>query len=483
MPTKNKKKSKGKGKQKKGSGKEKHGQSKAATADSGEKVVAANPRFQEYERDINGLLASCLEEHEKCGGRLSARWWEAGLKRLTENSEEARMAGRKGLEEVMDGLFNYYVVRLCQASGKVEEEIVLNTLRRLIDADSRRPLRMLDFVELERGKEGEQTYAIYRDVPIAYHEDITFPCSACGVNGNGRLVCGGCEVTRYCNMDCKVSDRRAHRAVCEAKRRERQIFALEVKAEKLRQMLSKATSETNLFAPPPPRDDCPVCMLPLPFSDETGSHAVYFQCCGKRICNGCVFENRRIILKSGRSHTCPFCRKPEPHSVEEILRLTKKRMDGGDARAFFNMSLDFLNGRLGLPYDEIRSFDLMLKAAELGSADACYMVGKFFEKGRMVEVDHFTAKRFFEIAAKKGDLLARHKLGVFESDEGDEDTAFQHWRMAARGGCKQSMLAMEFGRDMGIISESEYAEVYQVFTEIHEEISSKERDECPNVYF
>ena len=44
-------------------------------------------------------------------------------------------------------------------------------------------------------------------------------------------------------------------------------------------------SEEDLFKTPLPRDECPICMLPLPFEH---SRVRYQSCCGKEICIGCV---------------------------------------------------------------------------------------------------------------------------------------------------------------------------------------------------
>lgn len=44
--------------------------------------------------------------------------------------------------------------------------------------------------------------------------------------------------------------------------------------------------DTLLFKQPPPREDCPICFLPLPL--QLTQQTKYFSCCGKVICVGCI---------------------------------------------------------------------------------------------------------------------------------------------------------------------------------------------------
>ena len=54
-----------------------------------------------------------------------------------------------------------------------------------------------------------------------------------------------------------------------------------------------ACSDEDLFKQPPPREECPICMLPLPLDDgETD----YQACCGKVICCGCMHAVEQEII-------------------------------------------------------------------------------------------------------------------------------------------------------------------------------------------
>mmetsp|Transcript_31067 Transcript_31067/g.65562 ORF Transcript_31067/g.65562 Transcript_31067/m.65562 type:complete len:128 (-) Transcript_31067:437-820(-) len=57
----------------------------------------------------------------------------------------------------------------------------------------------------------------------------------------------------------------------------------------------------------PRQDDCPICFIPLPLK---GSESMYWICCGKTICNGCVQSQIEAHIRDGvwKAAICPFCR-------------------------------------------------------------------------------------------------------------------------------------------------------------------------------
>jgi len=51
----------------------------------------------------------------------------------------------------------------------------------------------------------------------------------------------------------------------------------------------ETSDDDELFAEPPPKEDCPICMLPIPYSTNMCEVATLFMpCCGKNICRGCM---------------------------------------------------------------------------------------------------------------------------------------------------------------------------------------------------
>ena len=75
-----------------------------------------------------------------------------------------------------------------------------------------------------------------------------------------------------------------------------------------------------LFKTPPPRDECPICLLPHPINKSEQ----YFQsCCGKIICGGCMYG----VVEHDDRELCPFCRAPGATTIEgEWVERLRKRV-------------------------------------------------------------------------------------------------------------------------------------------------------------
>ena len=72
-------------------------------------------------------------------------------------------------------------------------------------------------------------------------------CASCGKEGNGDIImntCNKCKEVKYCNAACKKKHRHKHKKACEKR-------VAELHDEKL-------------FKEPPPREECPICLIPLP---------------------------------------------------------------------------------------------------------------------------------------------------------------------------------------------------------------------------
>jgi len=88
--------------------------------------------------------------------------------------------------------------------------------------------------------------------------------------------------------------------------------------------------------------DCPICFLPQPLDP---SHQTISQsCCGKFMCIGCDFSSR---YGSMMHQLCPFCRTPAPTTDEDFFRRAHKRMEAGDACAYYIIGLYYREGGEG----------------------------------------------------------------------------------------------------------------------------------------
>jgi len=77
--------------------------------------------------------------------------------------------------------------------------------------------------------------------------------------------------------------------------------------------------EEALFKEHPPNEECPICFLTLPCTSQT----IFKSCCGKTICNGCIYA---MMVSEGGGYLCPFCRMPPlPPNSDEEKRKRKNR--------------------------------------------------------------------------------------------------------------------------------------------------------------
>jgi hypothetical protein len=146
-----------------------------------------------------------------------------------------------------------------------------------------------------------------------------------------------------------------------------------------------------LFKEPPPKEDYPICFLPMPeklincvslplatlsFDRLTTlpkqmrvckkmDTEEYFTCCGKCICKGkgCVHS----LQKSGNHGKCPYCNsdqvgKADEEMVEEIM----KRVEANDAIAMGMLGSYYNHGQIGLQQDHNKAIELWTQSADLG---------------------------------------------------------------------------------------------------------------------
>ena len=147
------------------------------------------------------------------------------------------------------------------------------------------------------------------------------------------------KMVKYCNATCKKKHRSKHKKACE-----RRVAELHDEA---------------LFKEPP-RDDCPICFLPLPLD---AGQTTFKSCCGKLICNGCIHAMDEEARGKGKIDLCAFCRVPEATSDEENVKRTMKLIKAGNADAFYNFGGYYARGE-GMPRDLAKANELYLKAVQ-----------------------------------------------------------------------------------------------------------------------
>ena len=301
-------------------------------------------------------------------------------------------------------------------------------------------------------------------MPSSNADTITL-CANCGKGDEsaGDLKsCTACKLVKYCNRDCQIAHRPQHKKACKKR-------AVELHDE-------------ALFNDPPPREECPICMLPLPL-DVTESSFV--PCCGKTICNGCVYAMTLEEIRKGKKDEevslCPYCRTPHESSVEEGMERVAKLMDNGNSDAFYVNAGYYASGIQGMPQNSAKANELWLKAGELGCVNAYYKLGNSYYHGSGVEIDKKKAKYYLELAAIKGSVIARHNLGCVEGNAGNHRRAMKHFMLAAKAGDKKSLEEVKRGFTKGYVMKDEYESTLRAYHECQAEMKSETRDKAADL--
>ena len=290
--------------------------------------------------------------------------------------------------------------------------------------------------------------------------------AACGNGGKAETgekelkKRASCKMVKYCCHDCQRSHWPKHES----------DFKKRAAAELL---------NGELFKDPPKREECPICMLPLPL--EPGQ--TNFQtCCGKLICCGCIHAQRKEDVKNGKygkyiQGACPFCREPEPTTDEMIVMRLKNGMKKNIPGFFTCFARFYVEGDKGFPRDLVKGRALLLKAVELGCAKAYAKLAYSYIIDDNGEFDIKKARHYYELAAMGGDIPARYVLGCLDIQVGDLDRAYKHFEISAKAGLEDSLKPMLHGYKDGYITKDEYTEVFRSYQKKQEDMKSEMRDE------
>eukprot|EP00956_Cyclotella_meneghiniana_P028156 scaffold64941_cov77-Cyclotella_meneghiniana.AAC.9 len=249
-------------------------------------------------------------------------------------------------------------------------------------------------------------------------------CASCGKADANLKACKACMMVKYCGVDCQVAHRSAHKKACKKRKRAAELI------------------DEKLFAQPPAREECPICMITLPCSDE---ESFYMACCGKTLCKGC-----RYCLT--REH-CPFCNTVS--SEGKIKMLTKRVEIFNDPEAMNTLGLCYDKGQNGFPVDQSKAFELYQRASELGCDGADYNLGCSYFNGLGVQANEKKAAHHWQIAAMMGNVHARHNLGCADLGDGNYRRAMRHFMIAAKCGYQKSLDNVKQGFEDGLVTKED----------------------------
>eukprot|EP00956_Cyclotella_meneghiniana_P002800 scaffold3289_cov22-Cyclotella_meneghiniana.AAC.2 len=272
-------------------------------------------------------------------------------------------------------------------------------------------------------------------------------CASCGKANVNLKACKACKLVKYCGVKCQVAHRPAHKKACKKKAKE--LF------------------DEKLYVQPPKREECPICMIPLPCRDNESS---YNTCCGKQICNGC-----RYCLP--REH-CPFCNAANPRTDEEVINRFMERIDKyNDPNAMVLLGRCYQQGQHGLQVDDSKAFELFQRSSELGSALGHYNVGYSYNYGKGRAVDKKKAVHHYQIAAIMGNMAARINLGRVELENRNYQRGMKHYMISAKYGSKGSLDIVKEGFKNGSVTKEDFEKTLRDYQSSCE-TKSEQRDKA-----
>ena len=259
------------------------------------------------------------------------------------------------------------------------------------------------------------------------------------------------------------------------------MATLELEA-RLESLLSSAQAETadiDLFAPIPLREECPICLIPLPINEGF----TFFSCCGKIICDGCNHKSAFTEMKKGKRiqvQKCAFCQQTFESTDKKNIKLLKRLMKNNNPQAFMRMANAYRTG------DEVfqshtKALEMYIRAAELGLDEAFLVIANHYMYGIIVEEDSSKAIEFLEVAAKKGCLGGHKGIARFYMRNMDFHSSVQHLKVAASAGDQQSLGTLTgFYKDAKdeIIPKEDLTKTLHAFQASNNETKSKDRDDA-----
>jgi TPR repeat protein len=277
-------------------------------------------------------------------------------------------------------------------------------------------------------------------------------CAECGEEGGGLVslkACKSCMLVMYCNANCQKNHWPTHKKQCK-------LRAAELHDE-------------ALFKDPPPKEDCPICFLPLPSTiiscislpdatilsvpifdfanaNDGLSKAMvqYYYCCGKSICRGCSYS----FNQTGNNEKCPFCNAERTSNPTFEIEQMTNRAEANDAGAIWTLASCYYFGRGGLQQDHTMAMELFTRAAELGDSMAHFNLGFIYREGG----DLKKSKLHLETAAMAGSEMARCSIGSIEFKSGNIERAIKHWTIAASAGYYSAMNFLRKFFEGGLVS-------------------------------
>jgi TPR repeat protein len=195
---------------------------------------------------------------------------------------------------------------------------------------------------------------------------------------------------------------------------------------------------------------------------------VYYSCCGKSICGGCVDS----FLKSGNIGKCPFCNSRMGKTHDDRIEELMKRVEVNDAGAMSALADCYYNGKLGLLRDQKKGRELLTRAADLGHSQAHFNLGVYYHDRGDLKKQKF----YHEAAAMAGHEVARNNLGTMEAQSGNMERAVKHFKIAASAGHHGAMDNLLIAFNKGLVCRYAMDSTLTAYNNSCVEMQSEARD-------
>ncbi len=278
-------------------------------------------------------------------------------------------------------------------------------------------------------------------------------CASCGkaeVDDVKLKICTGCNLVRYCSVECQKNHRKQHKKACKERMAE--------------------IRDDNLFTPPEISHlgECPICCLPLDLKKWTVS-----SCCCKIICLGCDYANQLREFEEGLERKCSYCREPLPKNQEEVSQNYMERAKANDPVAFFRMG-----SKCKEEGDLEGAFEYWIKAAELGNMMAHHNISCVYRDGEGVEKNIKKEVYHMEEAAIGGHDMARFNLGCYEGKNKRHEKAIKHFIIAANLGLDESLRTLKEYFRRGLVGKEDYEAALRGHQAAVDATKSQQREEA-----
>ena len=138
----------------------------------------------------------------------------------------------------------------------------------------------------------------------------------------------------------------------------------------------------------------------------------------------------------------------DKRQTDEAIKDLLTAADHGNLEAMNKLGFLYSNGEMGAPLDVEEGLKWWSKAAYFWDENACFSVGKTYERGLGVKMDKDAAIPYYQIAASQGYGPAINDLGLMtwygQGTPADRDEAIRLWIVGAKKGIALSKHNLNF---------------------------------------